>query len=134
VTEVPACPDGVPGQIARGSGLAGYAEGRSLILAVRGTGEGTRRAVTAVTVLQILGLVPPVLAVVADGAGPLPAKAAQRIAQLRAEQRVAGVVHIPFSTALRAGNDPAAARLPGRIRRAVARLAEAAAVRDGDRS
>jgi hypothetical protein len=127
VGDLSSCPDGDPGQIAPRSRLKLYA-GRPLIIAARGTGEGTRRAVIAVTVTEILGLCPPVLAVVADGAGPLPAAAAQRLAQLNAEQRVAAVVHIPFSTAIRAGIDPAAARLPARLRRAVGHLA--AAVRD----
>lgn len=126
VSEVPALPDGDPRRIAAGSGLAQQAQGRVLVITARSTGEGTRRAVVAVTVAGLLGLRPPVLAVTSDGAGPVPPAAAQRLAQLEAEQRVAAIVRIPFSAAIRAG--VTGGRTDKKLRRAV--LALAGAVRD----
>lgn len=126
VVELPPCPDGDPRQIAADSGLAGHAQERVLIVTARSTADGTRRAVIAVTVTGLLGLHPPVLAVISDGAGPLPPAGAQRLAQLAAEKRVSAIVEIPFSPAIRAGT--AGGKPDKRLQRAVLKLAEA--VRD----
>jgi hypothetical protein len=123
VRELPAIPDADPRQIAATAVLPGRVGG-PLILTARGTADGARRAVTAVAVLAGLGLRPAALAVVDDGAGPLPRLAAERLDLLG--DRAGPVVVIPFAAALRAGAAPETARLPGRLRRAVAGLAELA--------
>jgi hypothetical protein len=120
VRDLPAFPDADPRAIAQRTVLPDGMSG-PLILAARGTGEGARRAVIAVTALGYLGITPAALVVVADGAGPLPVMAAQRLGLLKG--RTGTVVDLPFATGLRAGTDPDRARLPARVRRAVAALA-----------
>jgi len=124
VRDLPAFPDADPRFIAERTALPGRLAG-PLILTARGTGEGARRAVIAVTALGYLGITPAVLVVVADGAGPLPKMAAQRLELL--EDRAGTVVDLPFAAELRAGTEPDRARLSARFRRAVDVLAETAA-------
>ena len=103
-----------------------------LVIAARGTAEGARRAVIAVTALAYLGIRPAALAVVGDGAGPLPRAAVQRLDLLG--DRAGPVVHVPFAASLRAAAAPGGARLAGPLRRAITELAELAAPpRDGRR-
>lgn len=130
VRELPAFPDGDPRAIAARAKLAGPLPG-PLVLAARGTGDGARRAVVAVTALSCLGIRPAALAVVGDGAGPLPRIASQRLGLIG--DRAGPVVTVPFAASLRAGAAPAEARLPRSLRRQVTALAGlAAALLDGE--
>jgi hypothetical protein len=119
-----AFPDGDPARIAAAGLLPGQVAG-PLVIAARGTAEGARRAVIAVTALACLGIRPAALAVVGDGVGPLPRAAAQRLDLIG--DRAGPVVHVPFAASLRAAAAPGSARLTGPLRRAVAELAELAA-------
>ncbi len=65
---------------------------------------------------------------ISDGAGPEPRQAAQRFALIDGR---AQLIRVPFAAALRAGASPAAARLPGRLLRALDSLAAAAAAGAG---
>lgn len=131
VRDLPALPDGDPRRIAAGTALPGRVTG-PLILALRGTADGARRAVIAVTALGYLGIRPAALALVADGAGPLPKAAASRLDLIG--DRAGPVVGIPFAAGLRAGADPGSGRMPARLLKAVACLAELAVPQaDGSR-
>lgn len=126
VRDLASIPDGDPHRIAARTLLPGRAEG-PLILVARGNADGARRAVVAVTALGCLGIRPAALAVIGDGAGPLPKAAASRLDLL--SDRAGPVVAVPFTAALRAGADADTARLPARLSRAVARLADLAVPR-----
>jgi hypothetical protein len=131
VRDLPALPDGDPRRIAAGTALPGRVTG-PLILALRGTADGARRAVIAVTALGYLGIRPAALALVADGAGPLPKAAASRLDLIG--DRAGPVIGIPFAAELRAGAEPGSGRMPARLLRAVAGLAELAVPQaDGSR-
>ena len=124
VHALPAIPDADPRRIAAAGWLPVPPPGTPLILAARGTAEGARRAVIAVAALGHRGIQAAVIAVIADGAGPEPRQAAQRFDLIAG--RGGALIRVPFAAPLRAGTDPAAARLPRRLRAAVADLAELA--------
>jgi len=125
VGEMPPAPDADPARIAAAGWLPVPPPGTRVIIAARGTAEGARRAVIAVTALERHGIYPVAVAVVADGAGPEPRQAAQRFALI--EGRAGPLIRVPFAAALRAGASPAAARLPRRLADAVHDLAALAA-------
>ncbi|SRR6266568_3590881 len=125
VGEMPPAPDADPARIAAAGWLPVPPPGTRVIIAARGTAEGARRAVIAVTALERHGIYPVAVAVVADGAGPEPRQAAQRFALI--EGRAGPLIRVPFAAALRAGASPAAARLPRRLAGAVHDLAALAA-------
>jgi hypothetical protein len=124
VHALPAIPDADPRRIAAAGWLPVPPPGTPLILTARGTAEGARRAVIAVAALGHRGIQAAVIAVIADGAGPEPRQAAQRFGLIAG--RGGALIRVPFAAPLRAGTDPAAARLPRRLRAAVADLAELA--------
>jgi hypothetical protein len=124
VHALPAIPDADPRRIAANGWLPVPPPGTPLILTARGTAEGARRAVIAVAALGHRGIQAAVIAVIADGAGPEPRQAAQRFDLIAG--RGGALIRVPFAAPLRAGTDPAAARLPRRLRAAVADLAELA--------
>lgn len=126
VSELPAFPDEDPAGIASRARLRDRLAGPVIVVA-RGNAEGARRAVTAVTALGYLRIRPAVLAVISDGAGPLPRAAGQRLDLLG--DRAGIVIPVPFEAALRAAASPAGARLRRPLRRAVTEIAEAAASR-----
>ena len=113
IGEMPPVPDADPARIAAAGWLPVPPRGTPLIIAARGTAEGARRAVIAVTALERRGIRPVAVAVVADGAGPEPRQAAQRFGLLAGG--AGPLIRVPFAAALRAGADPAAARLPRRF-------------------
>jgi hypothetical protein len=121
VLETPPIPDADPAQIARAGWLPVPPPGMPLIIAARGTAEGARRAVIAVTALERRGLRPAAVAVIADGAGPEPRLAAQRLDLI--DGRAGPLIRIPFAVSLRAGASPSSARLSRRLRAAVTGLA-----------
>jgi hypothetical protein len=123
VYDLRAFPDRDPREIAARTAPPGLAG--PVIVTARGNAEGARRAVTAVTALDWLGVPVAVLAVVADGAGPLPRAARQRLNLLG--ERAGTIILVPFAAELRASASPREARLPRPVRRAVAAVAEAAA-------
>lgn len=116
----PALPDGDPGQLAAARWLRVPPVSVPVIIAARGTAEGARRAVIAVTVLERRGLWPAAIALVADGAGPEPRQAGQRLDLV--DGRAGPAVRVPFTAALRAGGRPESIRLPRRLRDAVIQL------------
>jgi hypothetical protein len=120
IDTTPALPDGDPGQLAAAGWLRVPPPGVPVIIAARGTAEGARRAVIAVTVLEYRGLRPAAIAVVGDGAGPEPRQAAQRLDLLGG--RAGPAVRVPFATALRAGERPESIRLPRRLHDAVVHI------------
>lgn len=124
VRELPAFPDEDPVGIASRATLHGRLAGPVIVVA-RGNAEGARRAVTAVTALGYLDIRPAVLAVISDGAGPLPKAAAQRLDLLG--DRAGVIIHVPFEAALRAAASPAGARLRSPLLRAVTAIAATAA-------
>src|SRR6266568_771415 len=75
VGEMPPAPDADPARIAAAGWLPVPPPGTRVIIAARGTAEGARRAVIAVTALERHGIYPVAVAVVADGAGPEPRQA-----------------------------------------------------------
>ena len=113
IGEMPPVPDADPARIAAAGWLPVPPRGTPLIIVARGTAEGARRAVIAVTALERRGIRPVAVAVIADGAGPEPRRAAQRFGLL--DGRAGPLIRVPFAAALRAGADPAAARLPRRL-------------------
>lgn len=121
VVEMPPVPDADPAQIARAGWLPLPPPGTPLIIAARGTAEGARRAVIAVTALERRGLRPAAVAVIADGAGPEPRLAGQRLDLIAG--RAGPLIRVPFAVALRAGASPASARLSRRMHAAVTGLA-----------
>jgi hypothetical protein len=120
VDPTPPIPDGDPGQIAAADWLRVPPAGMPVIVAARGTAEGARRAVIAVTALEYRGVRTAAIAVIADGAGPEPRQAAQRLDLVAG--RGGPVVRVPFAAALRAGGRPEAIRLPRRLHDTVVRL------------
>jgi len=129
IGEMPPVPDADPARIAAAGWLPVPPRGTPLIIVARGTAEGARRAVIAVTALERRGIRPVAVAVIADGAGPEPRRAAQRFGLL--DGRAGPLIRVPFAAALRAGADPAAARLPRRFTAAVNCLAALAAAGPG---
>jgi hypothetical protein len=113
VHDMPAIPDADPAQLAGAGWLPRPRPGVPLIIVARGTAEGARRAVLAVTALERGRIRPVAVAVVADGAGPEPRQAAQRLDQLAG--RAGPLVRVPFAAALRAGASPGRARLSRRL-------------------
>lgn len=122
VYELPACPDSDPAAVAAATALPAMAG--PVIVVARGTSEGARRAVIAVTVLELVGIRPAALAVTGDGAGPLPRAAMQRLAAL--DGRVGAVIRVPFAAELRALGYSQQMRLPARLVRAVTDVLAAA--------
>jgi len=129
VGEMPPVPDADPARIAAAGWLPVPPPGTALILTARGTAHGARRAVIAVTALELRGIRPVAVAVIADGAGPEPRQAAQRFDLIGG--RAGPLIRVPFAAALRAGASPAGARLPGRLLAAVNSLAALAAAGPG---
>lgn len=129
VGEMPAVPDADPARIAAAGRLPVLPPGTALIVAARGTAHGARRAVIAVTALELAGIRPVAVAVIADGAGPEPRQAAQRFGLI--DGRAGPLIRIPFAAALRAGASPAGTRLPRRFLSAVNTLAALAAAGPG---
>jgi len=129
VGEMPPIPDADPARIAAAGWLPAPPPGAVLIIAARGTAEGARRAVIAVTALERCAIRPAALAVVADGAGPEPRKAAQRFGLICG--RCGPLVRVPFAAALRAGAALDSARLPRRLVDATYTLAALAAAGPG---
>ena len=70
IGEMPPVPDADPARIAAAGWLPVPPRGTPLIIVARGTAEGARRAVIAVTALERRGIRPVAVAVIADGAGP----------------------------------------------------------------
>lgn len=120
VRGLPALPDGDPRVIARRTALPARLPG-PLILTARGNADGVRRAVVAVTALEHLGIRPAALAIVGDGAGPVPRAAAERLALIG--DRAGPVVNIPFAASLRTAASLPQARVPAALSRAVTSLA-----------
>ena len=131
IGEMPPVPDADPARIAAAGWLPVPPRGTPLIIVARGTAEGARRAVIAVTALERRGIRPVAVAVIADGAGPEPRQAAQRFGLLGG--RAGPLIRVPFAAALRAGADPAAARLPRRLLAAMDCLAALLAAGTGGR-
>jgi hypothetical protein len=129
VHDLHAFPDRDAAEITARTALPGPIAG-PFIVAARGNAEGARRAITAVAALGYLGVRPAVLAVISDGAGPLPRTAAQRLDLLG--DRAGTIILVPFAAALRAAASPQEARLPRPVRRAVTAIAEAAASRSAE--
>ena len=121
IGEMPPVPDADPERIAAAGWLPTPPPGTVLIIAARGTAEGARRAVIAVTALERRAIRPAALAVVADGAGPEPRQAVQRFGLIGG--RCGPLVRVPFAAALRAGTAPESARLPRRLLNATYALA-----------
>jgi hypothetical protein len=121
VRDLRSVPDGDPDRMARSGRLLPGRVAGPLVVAARGNAEGARRAVVAVTALGYLGIRPAAVALVGDGAGPLPRAAAQRLDLLG--DRGGPVVEVPFAASLRAAASPGQAQLPGRLLRAVTELA-----------
>jgi len=129
IGELPPVPDADPARIAAAGWLPVPPPGAALIITARGTAEGARRAVIAVTALERRAIRPVAVAVVADGAGPEPRQAAQRFGLIC--DRCGPLIRVPFAAALRAGAAPGAARLPRRLYSAVYSLAALAAAGNG---
>jgi hypothetical protein len=125
IGEMPPVPDADPARIAAAGWLPVPPPCAVLIIAARGTAEGARRAVIAVTALERRAIRPAALAVVADGAGPEPRQAAQRFALVG--ERCGPLIRVPFAAALRAGAAPGSVRLPRRLLNATYALAAVAA-------
>ncbi|MBO2447150.1 hypothetical protein J4573_08635 [Actinomadura barringtoniae] len=89
----------------------------------RNTAAATRAATLAVTALRDRGQPVRALVVVSDG-GPEPKDAAARLAML--QDRVGGVVRMPFVAALRLVDDPGTVRLSARARAALATIRDLA--------
>lgn len=127
-----ACPGTAPAADAAAKRIPAGLGGRMIVTA-RGNAAGALRAELAVSALARAGVRPAVLAVIADGAGPLPRLADGRLSLL--SDRIGSLVIVPFAAVLRATGDPAACRLPAGLRQAVERLtALTAGAEGGDRS
>jgi hypothetical protein len=100
------------------------ASGRPLVVTCRNTAVATRAATLAVTALGDRGQPVSALVVVSDG-GPESRDATARLAML--QDRVGGVVRMPFVAGLRLVDDPITVRLPVRARAALAAIRDLAA-------